>query len=209
MLRKKCVGEGRKERDWGSPVRQVKNKICSWTSSQMHFRLNWWQNCFRNLHRETCSVRNYLRRTFEKLAICLRIHSPLLHVLCLKCNNAGCHFTLTKYTGGNLQSHTKSTKERNCKSGKTVQCHFFLHLICLQLEGNAETTALNLKISKHNSGSYSRIQNLVGEMCIWLLSTWNDRKHALVPTTATCFNSSTWWQAAHVSSSDTHPTSDP
>ena len=39
VLPKKC---------WGSrePVGKVGNKICSWSSSQMHFQQNWWQILF-------------------------------------------------------------------------------------------------------------------------------------------------------------------
>ena len=136
---------GRAQKEIGGRAHQLeKLKTKSAAEPLLKCTLGWIddKNCFRNLHAQEHILGEHL-------------NSPLLHLLAYFVWNAT---TLAaNLPSQNIQevmlvyllSHTKSTKWRNYKSDKTTSVIFFLHLICPQLEGTAETTVFNLKISKH------------------------------------------------------------
>ena len=70
------------------------------------------------------NIGTHIWRTPGNIEICLCILSPLLDVVSLKCNCAGCHFNLTKLG----RSYQEEYKRRNYKSGNCTMSVIFSYV---------------------------------------------------------------------------------
>ena len=110
----------------------------SWTRSSLQWcqKMCWgerasWESGKQNLLKCTLSwvfdlsnIGTHIWRTPGNVEICLCILSPLLDVVSLKCNCAGCHFNLTKLG----RSYQEEYKRRNYKSGNCTMSVIFSYV---------------------------------------------------------------------------------